>query len=218
MALWTWVGTNYEKCPWHALSKRAVPAVLYGAGASLNTANVVEKGALRIVQNWAVKRVEPHIWIGMDDPNVFGAEHMDTPFRKVFRGTFADTRVNGIPAKEYPETYFIDVAPQDRSVLFFNKGIDCKFFWGKNTMTVALHMLLWMGYKHIIFSGIDLCGTYFDNRTMDDKLKSETDRLLIEELDFMRWFADVAEQQGIILENRSDSSRLKEIRGIRYAP
>jgi len=214
MALWTWVGTHYEKCPWYSLSKGMLPAVLYGAGQSLNTADIVEQGAFSVVQNWAVKKVEPHIWIGMDKPELFGKQHMDTPFRKIFRGSYADEKVAGIPAKEYPETYFIDVEPQDKSVLFFNRGLDCKFFWGKNTMTVALHLILWMGFKHIIFSGIDLCGDYFDNRILDDKLKLETDRLLLEELSFMKWFSNIANKQGILLENRSDISRLKEIEGI----
>jgi hypothetical protein len=214
MALWTWVGTHYEKCPWYALSKGVLPAVLYGAGQSLNSADPIETGALRVVQNWAVKKVEPHIWIGMDDPNLFGKQYMDTPFRKVLRGSFADVRVDGIPAKEYPETYFIDVEVQDKAAIFFNRGLDCKFYWGKNTMSVALHMLLWMGFKHIIFSGIDLCGAYFDNKQMDAKLKEDTDRLLAEEFTFMTWFAAVAKQQGIKLVNRSDASRLKEIEGI----
>jgi hypothetical protein len=186
-------------------------AVIYGSGKSLRNADKNPEGCMRIVQNWAFKEIEPHIWIGMDEPQTFGIELMNTPYRKVFRGNYAGLKVNGIPAKEYPETYFIDVKPQDRKSVFKNKGLDCQFYWNKNTMQVAIHLALWMGFKHLAFSGIDLKGHYHDGRKLSPEKENEMKRLLNEEFEWLKWFWMCAVYSGIKLENMSKNSRLNEI-------
>lgn len=211
MALWTWTGTSWAKCPWHSLSKGNLKAVIYGSGESLKEVDKAPAGYMRIVQNWAVKEVEPHIWIGMDKPETFGRELMDTPFRKVFRGSYAGELVDGIPAKEYPETYFIDVKQQDRGAVFHNRGLDCQFYWNKNTMQVAIHLALWMGFKHLAFAGVDLRGNYVDGRELTAKEKADTERLLKEEFEWMKWFKMCSGFGNIKLENMSGKGRLNEI-------
>jgi hypothetical protein len=119
--------------------------------------------------------------------------------------------VDGIATREYPGTYFIDVVPQERDALFNNKGLDAQFYWTKNTMVVALQMLMWMGFSHIGFSGIDLHGSYFDGRELSLKFKADTELLLREEYEFMRWFVPEAQKRGMTLENHSSSSRLKDL-------
>ena len=212
IALWTWSGMNWSKCPWHAEDKGNLKAVIYGSGESLKEVDKFPKGYMRIVQNKAVSEVEPHIWIGMDEPEAdFGRELMESPFRKVFRGNYAGMLVDGIPAKEYPETYFIDVKPQNKSVVFGNRGLDCSFYWNKNTMQVTIHLALWMGFKTIAFAGVDLGGSYFDKRKLSKKRKANTDRLLKQQFEWMKWFVKACKRAGITLENMSENSRLKEI-------
>lgn len=211
MAIWKWTGVGYEKCPWFSTSTGSLKAMLYGSAMSLHDSDKAPNGYMRIVQNRSFKLVEPHIWIGMDEPSVFGKELLDTPYRKVFRGNHSQCLVNGVKAREYPETYWMDVNDTKRESIFFNRGLDCQFFWNKNTMQTALHMILWMGFKSIGFSGIDLGGKYFDDRKLTDQQIEETNLLLHQEFEFMRWFCEICNNQSISLSCFSKKSRLSEL-------
>jgi hypothetical protein len=210
MSLWKWTGTNFEKCPWHNTNNR-LKAVLYGSGTSLLYADKEPEGSVKFVQNRAHETVDPDIWIGMDLPENFKDDLFDTPFRKIFRGNYANIKHNGIPLKEYPETYFIDATSKKSEDIFFNRGLETQFYFPKHTMGTALHLILWMGFKHIVFSGIDLQGDYADKRKMSPEKADETKRLLDEEFLFMSWFIPAAINAGIKIENTSEKSRLKEI-------
>jgi len=213
MALWKWTGTNFEKCAWYSTNMHNLKAMIYGCASSLKEAPVNPKGYLRIVQNMGYKVIEPHIWIGMDEPEWFGPEFSEMPYRKVWRGNYAGNLVANIPAKEYPEMYFMDVVKQDRHELFYRKGLDCQFVWVGNTMVAAIHLALWMGFKTIGFAGIDLQGMYFDDKdsTLTEQEKINTKRLLEEEFEFMTWLVGCGRATGITFENYSKTSRLSEI-------
>jgi hypothetical protein len=215
MAIWTWSGLNWEKCPWHNLDKGNLKAMIYGCGPSLNTAPKTPEGYFRIVQNMGFKSVEPHVWLGMDDPDFWDQDFFNSPFRKVLRGSFGGAEAKGQPVKDFPETYFIDVKAQSRDSVFLNRGLDCQFYWNKNTMQVAIHLALYMGFKTIAFAGIDLQGDYFDKRELSDSKRAELNQLLKEEFTWLKWFAEVTEKTGITLENYSENSRLNEIPNIR---
>ena len=207
MALWKWDGYEYLKAAWHSTETGNLKAMIYGTGESLKEADKTPKGFMRFCINHAYKEVEPHIFIGMDDPTKFGRELLEMPFRKVFRGAYASILVDGIAAREYPETYFADVQSDSRGTIFFNRGPDCNFFFSKKTMIVTLHLALYMGFKHIAFSGVDFGGDYFYNQ----KLTPMEVQTLNEEFEFMKWFAQYCVKAGITLENTSSKSRLKEI-------
>jgi len=211
MAIWTWTGTRYEKCPWHKTNISHLKAMIYGCGTSLNTANVAPSGYFRIVQNKAYERVVPHVWVGLDTPDIFSKEHTASAYRKVYRGNHGLELVDGIPAREYPETYFADVVPLPKEEIFTQKGLNCQFVWQKNTLTVAIQLAIYMGFKTIGFTGIDLQGDYFDNRTLTDAEQKKIDMLLAEEFEFMKWLCSAASLSGIALENHSPNSRLCEI-------
>jgi hypothetical protein len=207
MALWKWNGYEYLKAPLHSVSTGNLKAMLYGTGESLKEADKSPKGYMRFCINYAYKEVDPHYFIGMDDPNKFGRELMEMPFRKVFSGGYANIKVDGIAAKEYPETYFADIQSDSRGSIFFNRGVDCNFFFSKKTMFVALHLIMYMGFKHIAFSGVDLGGDYFYNQKLNDAEK----KTLEEEFIFMKWFAEACPKANVTLENTSKVSRLNEI-------
>ena len=210
MALWGWNGAEYEKQPWHKLS-RPGRAVLYGCGSSLTEADVIEQGSVRFVQNHAFKKVEPHIWIGMDKPSFFGEELLDLPCRKIFRGPHAGERIGDKLARDYGEVYWADISQTNKSHIWFERGLDTRFLWTNNTMTVALHIILWMGFKEIVFSGIELGGEYFDDRKLSAADKDKIKKLFDLEFGFMTWFSCIAREQGIKLVNRSKTSRLAAI-------
>ena len=210
MALWSWSGAEWDKALWHKLH-RPDRAVLYGCGPSLADADPIEKGAVRFVQNHAFRKVDPHIWIGMDKPDDFGADLLAVPCRKVFRGNYSMEPLAGKLARDFGDVYFADVAEMPKSQIWFGRGPDIKFLWTKNTMTVALHMILWMGFREIVFSGIDLGGHYFDNRELTGAQKAKLDQLFNEEYSFLQWFAETAKANDVRLINRSKTSRLADI-------
>jgi hypothetical protein len=207
MALWRYNDLGWEKTSWAKMT-RTSSAVLYGSGESLNSADLEEKGSMRFVQNKAWKQVEPHVWIGMDVPSTFEDElFTSTQFRKVLRGNHTNELVNGVEVKDLDEVYFADLVEKDRGAIWTERGMDTKFCWLGNTMAVSLHIILWMGFKEIIFSGIDLGGKYCDGRDVIPKVK----RLMEEEYVFMKWFTEVAKKNGVKLINRSPTSRLKDL-------
>lgn len=214
MSLWRWSGNKYEKVDWHCLASR-MPATLFGSGQSLNDANLVAPGTVRFVQNRGWAKVDPHIWCGLDDPGLFGRELLDTPFRKVFRGNHAEHLVDGIRAREYPETYWADVEAMPLENILLSRTADTKFIWQKNTMYFTLHMMVWMGYRDIRLAGIDLHGHYYDlSDTLDTYSVANRKRihqLMDEQFKFFQWFAPAAASVGIKLTNLSPGSRLAKI-------
>ena len=213
MSIWKWKNNKYEKVQWFG-KPRTEKAVIYGSAMSLLDADKEPENAVKFVQNMAYKTVTPDIWVGMDLPEVFGKELLDTPFPKVLRCNYANEKCNGIPAKEYPETYFMDVVPGLKAELMFRlpPSLGTIFYFNWNTMQVALHLILWMGFKHIVFSGIDLQGIgYADGRKLTKAKQEEIPRLLNQEFEWMKTFVESANKYGVKLENTSETSRLKEL-------
>jgi len=69
-----------------------------------------------------------------------------------------------------------------------------------------------MGFKHIVFSGIDLQGiNYADGRKLTKAKQEEIPRLLNQEFEWMKTFVESANKYGVKLENTSKTSRLKEL-------
>jgi hypothetical protein len=210
MAIWIHNGADWDKLPLHRLSRPGT-AVLYGCAPSLNEADLIEEGCTRFVQNWSFRKVEPHVWVGMDKPSDFGVELMNKPYLKIFRGSFARDIVDGIPACDYGMSAFADVSLGNKSDIWFRRGVNTSFVWQSNTLTIALHLILWMGFRTIVFSGIDLQGEYFDNRTLDNVQRDRINKLFEIEYNFLCDFASIAKTQDIRLINRSKKSRLSNI-------
>lgn len=210
MALWYWNGAAMSRADWHRL-RRPERAVLYGAGESLNDADPAEKGAVRFVQNHAYKVVTPHYWVAMDKLEYFEPAAPRQQCMKVLRGPYCDETVDGQLAKEYPDTYWADIASEGRDMVWFERGAHTRFFWDAHTLGVALHLILYMGFRSIAFAGIDLRGEYFDRREVSPEDRALNERLWPRELEFLSWFAGVAKTEGIELVNRSPGSRLEEI-------
>ena len=217
MALWRWSGNKYEKVDWHCLAAK-LPATLFGGGSSLNDADLNAPGTFRFVQNRSWLKVEPHLWCGLENPEAHGKDLLDTPFRKVLRGNFAQELVAGIPAREYPETYWADVETVPLENILLSRTADTKFIWQKNTMYFTLHMMVWMGYRDIRLAGIDLHGDYFDKPDFGLANKRLVGQLLQEQFKFFEWFAPAAASVGIKLTNLSPGSRLAKIPAIVQAP
>lgn len=210
MALWKWTGSSYDKAPWHSLSKGKLKAMIYGSGKSLNDANPSPDGYMRFTINHAYLKVEPHVFIAMDE-DFMKADFMNKPFAKVFRGNHCEYLVDGeTKAKEFPETYFADVIDGGlQSSIFYNRGIDTQFYFARKTLIVTIHLALYMGFKHIAFSGCDFGGEYFDKQY--GVMTERENRTLNEEFEFMKWFVPTCKTMGITLENTSKISRLNEL-------
>jgi hypothetical protein len=209
MAIWTHTGTEVVKVPWHRIG-RPDRAILYGCGPSLNEAQQKKIGT-RFVQNHGYKVVRPDYWIGMDQPEAFGADLLTFSCPKIFRGNFSRKPLLGRETFELPNSFFMDVEPGDlRDVFQRQRDINTKFVWAKNTMVSALHLIIWMGFKDILFCGIDLQGPYFDNRELDGWHEESVRTLLGQELQFLEQFAVTCRIAGIKLRNGSPKSKLAE--------
>ena len=112
-----------------------------------------------------------------------------------------------------PETYFADVKEMPRDAIFQANHNDTDFIWCKNTLMFSLQFLLWLGYRTIIFSGVELKGQYFADFNQTEENKILVAKLLLQEFDHMAWFAQAARMAGIKLYNTSPTSRLTEIEG-----
>jgi len=210
MPLWTYTGVKFEKCPWQRIS-RPDKAMLYGCGQSLLTAPSTPN-AVRFVQNHAHRIVTPHVWTALDKPEAFTDCLRKPGFPKVMRGNFSSDLSGGIPARDWPDTYFADVAEGSFDLMFFgDSGIDAKFVWAKNTMATTLHIMLWMGFRDIVFAGVDLHGSYFDGRILTNEQEESQARLHDQEFVWLKQFADCCRRRVIQLRTVDASSRLAEI-------
>jgi len=205
--MWKWQKGKWVTDNWQKMYLPGV-AVLYGAGPSLNTADLEEKGAVRFVQNNAVKKVKPHIWIGMDKADFFGTAVFNSSYPKICRGPHSDDMLRGKPLKQYRDVHFADTFEREFEHIW-NTRPDVKFVWTKKTLMTSIHIILWMGFREIYFSGIDLHGDYFDGAEIADR--AENDRVRDEEFRWMKQFAEEAKNKGVTLINRSPSSRLTEL-------
>jgi len=212
MALWTWNGADWEKAAWQRLS-RPDPCVIFGSAPSLDAADKDEKGCFRIVLNDAYKKVMPHLYVAMDKPDYPHLQGvLDLPCRKVYRGQYSECEgKGGRKAKEFGDVYFADIEPGEKGHVFYRRDRDAKFLWLNNTLTVSVHLAVWMGFKKIIFSGIDLTMGRFEGGTSAAaERQSLTATLRDQEFAFLKWFAASAPAAGIEVVNRSETSRLRE--------
>jgi hypothetical protein len=208
MGLWAWDGEEWRKQCW-CRDERPGRCVIYGSGPSLKTAPNIP-GAFRLVQNHAARFVEPHLWVGLDDPALYDYIAY-APFRRVYRGNYADNLVDGIPARRLPDSYFADVKEMSPISIFEQKGIDAAFMWNKNTLAFAVQMALWLGFRVVSFAGIDLKGAYADGRELSEVDRLDCEKLWDEQLAFMKWLAERASARQIRVTCLSPESRLATV-------
>ncbi|MCP4216023.1 MAG: hypothetical protein GY765_15325 [bacterium] len=202
MALWRVCNDKWKAISF-ANNKLGADVYLCGAGPSLaqiNNEDLHVPGAYICAINNAITRIKPHVWVGMDKPHLFNKNLWYEMFRKICRGSFNNEKVNGVPIKYFPETYFADIeAVTDVGELFQRRGHNTKFVWHKHTLGVALHYLIWIGARRIHCLGFDLGGDsdYHDGRVLPDKRRAYNRRLYKQQADYLRLFKKHADKHKI---------------------
>jgi len=121
--------------------------------------------------NTTYPRFTPDLWMGMDFPKCFNEKLWHEPIPKITRMPFYLKTVgdSSLPVKDCPMVYFADmdkdITPNAPSEVFQRRSHKTKFIWTNNTLTTALHILVWMGVKRIHLLGSDFGGAqdYFDD-------------------------------------------------------
>jgi len=179
-------------------------AYLFCPGPSLehvSDADIHVPGVMVFAVNTAYPRIRPDVWIGMDvKEKCYDKALWSEPFRKICRAGRSKAGVDGKKICEFPEVYWADVSGDNIKDIFNGRAHDSCFVYMHNTLTVACHIMVWMGAKRIHFVGCDQDNSkkdYHDNRKLHDRDREENFRLYKKQTKFLRQFMTLGLQHGI---------------------
>jgi hypothetical protein len=201
MALWYDCGNGFTKTKW-AKADMGCDAYLFCPGPSLKDVDNVllnTPGVMSFAINTAYPKIRPDVWIGMDRPECYNYKLWWESFPKIIRGGYQDMKCEGHPVKKLPNVFAADVESVDSySELFKRRAHDVKFVWHKNTLAIALHIMVWMGAKKIHFVGCDFNGVhYYDGRGTPLAHREANERLYTQQVDYLKWFQREGKKHGI---------------------
>ena len=211
--IWYWSGkgwTKHSSAKWDARA----PAVLACPGPSLASTEI-PRGYYTLAVNTAYPTVQPDAWIGMDEAWCYDPNLLDEVFPKYSRGTYAEMMHGAQKVKETPSSYFLDIdkVPAGKTMLDL-RAHDTKFAWHHHTLGVALHLLIWQGYRTIYLAGCDLGGDqdYCHDLTLSDAHRERNRRLYRNQIIFISKLARAAKAHGIQIISATPNSPInKEI-------
>jgi hypothetical protein len=217
MALWYDCGNGHAKAQW-ARKDMGCDAYLFCPGPSLANYDskinemIKQPGIMSFAINTAYPTVKPDVWIGMDRVECYDYKLWWEPFPKVIRGGYQDMHCEGFPISKCPNVFAADVeGVNQQSELFKRRQHDVKFVWHKNTLAVALHIMVWMGAKKIHLVGCDLKGTeYCDGRQTPKDHEQVNARLYKEQQEYLRWFAKEGKMHGVELISCTSESPIND--------
>lgn len=209
MPLWTDRGRGWEKVN-GARAYAPAAAFLCCPGPSLAGLTIDLRGPGRRICaiNSAYPRVRPDVWIGTDRLACHSSRVWCEAFPKITR------RIEGETDKiqRMPEVYVADIEKADPEEMFIRRDNLSSFVWAHNTMTFALHYLVWCGHKTIYLVGCDMGGAadYHDARILSDEQRAYNRRLYSEQVKTLRGLSLTAARNGVMLQSCTPDSPLNE--------
>lgn len=199
-------GNGHARTQW-AKADMGCDAYLFCPGPSLaqmssdDLAQIKRPGIMSFAINTAYPKIKPDVWIGMDRVECYDYELWWESFPKIIRGGYQDMKCEGYPISKCPNVFAADNEyVSDRAELFKRRQHDVKFVWHKNTLAIALHIMVWMGAKKIHLVGCDLNGTkYYDGREPADDRKEFNLNLYAQQVEYLKWFAKEGKNHGVEL-------------------
>jgi hypothetical protein len=157
-----------------------------------------------------VKR--PDMFLGMDSPSCYEPDLYWQSFTKITGGLFTDAVLFNKKIRDCKNTYFLAGDTEATIEDMFKNEIDTKFYWHKCSMFLALHFLLYMGFKRINLVGVDLGGDsdYHDGRTLEPYQKKINKEKYQETYDNLVKFAELAKEKGIEVISCSKNSKAND--------
>lgn len=212
-------GNNWRNWECYNTSQKGV-AILVGGGPSLNEIDVSKlcgPGKTVFGLNTSYPHVRPDIWLGMDDPKCYNRNVFYEAFPKVLRGNYYDRDCEGVPLTSLPNTLFASVKPfSHKADIFYRIGEDAEsFIWDKNVFTVAINLILYMGFREVYLAGVDFCllkADYFHSDIkLDSKYKAWNQNLYEHLYRYTEWLASTGKMCGIDIKSLSPGSKINDI-------
>lgn len=204
MALWYDCGNGWVKSRGLARCHLGADAYLCCPGPSLaevDTSALSGPGRMVFAVTTAYPAVRPDVWVGTDVPECYDRRVWAEPFIKVARGIYGGKRCQGRPLKSFPNVFFADIENAPFCEILDRRAHDATFVWNRNTFTVALHLVIWMGGRRIFLVGCDFGGKrdYHDDRGLSEDQRAANQHLMMNLVNDLRGLTPAAKERRIEL-------------------
>ena len=217
MSLWYNTGQHWKEVSM-ARNDAHMKGILVCSGPSLNKIDIstlTGMGKRVFALSGTYPEVKPDVCIGMDLPIFYDGRLFDEPFIKILRGGHKDKTREGRVINTSVNLYYADVEElEDYNELFLRRNHDIQFVWHNNTLSTALHLMVWMGHREIYIAGCDLDNSkqhYFNDITLEDRCKKRNQRLHEQLFKYLEWFVPTAAINGIQVYSISPHSRINTL-------
>ena len=215
MALWYDCGNGWVKNRGLARCDLGADAYLCCPGPSLaevDTSALNGPGRMVFAVTTAYPAVRPDVWVGTDVPECYDRRLWAEPFIKVARGNYRSKRCHGRPLRDFPNVFFADIENAPFTEILDRREHDATFVWNRNTFTVALHLVIWMGGRRIFLVGCDFGGKrdYHDDRELSEDQRAVNQHLMANLVADLRGLAPAAKERGIEVVSCTPDSPINE--------
>ena len=212
MALWYSCGDGWAKARM-ARADLGADVYLCGPGPSLPKRDLRGPGRMVFAMTTAYPTTMPDVWVGMDEPPCYPADLWAQPFIKIARGGLHKSCVGTRPVATFPQTYFADIeGDHPITEILSRRAHDVRFLWCRDTLTVALHLAVWMGAKRIHLVGCDFGGSadYCHAKVLDKDERKSNRGLYAAQVQRLAKLAPAMRAQGIELLSCTPGSPVNE--------
>lgn len=135
-------------------------AILVCGGPSMNKIDLSKlRGPNKTIfgVNNTYPKVYPDVWLGVDDPHCYNRHVFYEPFVKIMRAGYQDRLCEGSRIDFNNNLYYASLDDCKYVELFKRFGKHTtKFIWHWDVFTLAINIILYMGYREIYLVGCDL--------------------------------------------------------------
>lgn len=211
MAVWAYDGVKWVK-EGRRGQYRGLPAFLCCPGPSLRSVPGALQGPGRVIAaiNTAYPKVRPDLWFGMDDPECYDSRLLLESFPKYYRGGYQNRPAGAGLLHETPSSFFLDCSGGGVADMFLRREGDIRFVWMKHTLAIALHYLVWAGFREINLVGCDMGGSedYWHGTPLPDAVRSKNRVLYRQQVGFVKAFAEAAKLHNVSVFSCTENSPL----------
>lgn len=213
-----WDGHEWQYSEIHR-EKTDQKAILVCGGPSLKLVDVTKlkgPGKYVLALNNTYPYVMPDAWMGMDDLRCYPRKLVHEPFPKFYRSGYHNLEIQGFALKEAFNSFFINCKKGKREDIFDRVSPESnKFLWEKNTLSLAVQLLMAKGFKEIYFVGCDLNISreedYYDIEVSLSQRERSNNKVLYKSLTkWLKWLVPECKKRGIKLYSSSPKSPINK--------
>lgn len=195
-------------------------AILVCGGPSMNKIDLSKlrgPGKTIFCLNNTYPKVYPDVWICADDPHCYNRHVFYEPFIKILRGGYNNRNCEGREIYSLPNLFYASLDSCKYVELFNRIGKDTrKFVWHFDVFTLAINIILYMGYREIYLVGCDLSteeGIYHNpEQTINKELVEYNQSLYNKLYGYLVWINKNLNKLGDLkIYSMSPLSRINEI-------